>query len=80
MAMTLGNGNLPERICSCATPGRGAHVAHGNLPDIMLQQLASVPHLGVAYMAMTTANGNLLQKICICAAPGRGAHCNDSGT
>eukprot|EP00973_Karenia_brevis_P031053 4283790-Karenia_brevis.AAC.1 len=50
-------------------------VAHGNLPDIMLQRVASAP----AQMAMTMANGNPPQRICICAAPGRGANGNDNG-
>eukprot|EP00973_Karenia_brevis_P043796 6066233-Karenia_brevis.AAC.1 len=54
-------------------------VAHGNLPDIMLQKVASVLRPGAAQMAMTMANGNLLQRMCICTVPGRGANGNDNG-
>eukprot|EP00973_Karenia_brevis_P025724 3548687-Karenia_brevis.AAC.1 len=28
MAITMANGNLPQRICICDAPGRGTHVAH----------------------------------------------------
>eukprot|EP00973_Karenia_brevis_P012752 1731275-Karenia_brevis.AAC.1 len=54
-------------------------VAHGKLPDIMLQSIAFAPRPGAAQMAMTMTHGNLLQGICMCTAPGCGAHGNDSG-